>query len=920
MTPPATPPPPRRPALTTPLAAAGLLAFALLLLGPGLLPGRTLLPLDILGLFEPWRGELPNPANPEVGDSVLQFGQREIKARALAGGAVPLWNASIMGGHPLAGDTHSAPFNPIELALLAALPSQRAYSLQVLLNLWLAGLFMALWMRQLGLGWFPALAAALTFMLAGHHQVLQSFIPFLGTPLWLPAAAAAWEHAARTGARRSWALGGLAAGMAILNGQVQFAVYGAVLLLAYALARLAGFDAGGRRRGVRAGIAIGGIGLAVGAIHLLPVAEMARDGIRTPLTLEALRATAVPLSQLVTAVAPRFLGDPLAGDYRGAQNFTELALYIGLVPLLVVLAAPWLRRDRGHPDLGHPDRSHQDPNRLNRDILLFALLAVVVTLLALGSPLAWPLAVIPGMQLFGLMRWLAVWPLVAAPLVALGLAAAPRSPRRFARLVLGLAAGLGGLLCIAAWRDPEGAATVAPALGWLILSAGALILWSRSPARPVRQALVLAVLAADLVAFGWGFTPPARLPAEGGFPRVPPLDRLAAERAAEVFRVAVFQEDRIALGPGVAPSVGLDEIGGYTSTPRASYRAFLERLSRPTGNGFLEQNANMLTTGQASPLLLALLNVRYVLSATPLGAYDLPIDPEDDCIETQVLAPGQSVGALLAPWADGLNRLDIAVPNGGSVAVHLVAAPGAPEHLVYGELAAGEGPVRTLYFEPIAGSSGRTFYAYVDLPAGASGPPPEVCVQNGVLTVGSGAAEPAYPLAYETGGLYVYRAPEPPGRAWIVPAARAVPDLAAALDAVAAAGFDPRAEVVIESGQEGAAEQAGSAGQPAPGSIRVTVTDAGPNARRIALDPPAGGWLVVSEGFAPGWHATVDGQSAPVLRADGGIQAIPLPPGSGEVELVYRPWTVVVGAAVALAGLLIALGLAVWRTGMGEGA
>lgn len=918
--PPPTPPPPR-PTLTTPLAAAGLLALAVLILGPGLLPGRTLLPLGILGLFEPWRGETPNPANAEVGDAVLQFGQREVKAQALAGGTLPLWNASIMGGHPLAGDTHSSPFNPIELALIAVFPSQRAYSLQMLLNLWLAGLFMALWMRQLGLGWFPALAAALTFMLAGHHQVLQSFLPFLGTPLWLPAAAAAWEHAARRGDRRSVALGGLAAGMAILAGQIQFALYGAALLLTYALLRLAGFDADRRRRGVRAGIVIGGIGLAVGALHLLPVAELARDGIRTPFDLAALMQTAVPLSQLVTAVAPGFLGDPRHGDYRGAQSFTEMALYLGLIPLLVVLAAPWLRRDRAiqsHADLGR-DPIHRD--RQDRDIALFALLALVVALIALGSPLAWPLAFVPGVQLFGLMRWLAMWPLVAAPLVALGLSAAPQSPQRFARLVLGLAAGLGGLLCLAAWWDPEGAAAVAPALGWLILAAGVLIFWSRNSSRPTRQALVLAVLAADLVVFGWGFTPPARLTADGGFPRVPPLDRLAEERAAEAFRVAVFQEDRIALGPGVAPSVGLDEIGGYTSTPRASYRAFLQRLSRPTGNGFLEQNANMLTTGQAGPLLLALLDVRYALSATPLAAYDLPIDPEGGCIERQVLAPGEAVGARLAPWADGLNRLDVAVPSGGPLAVHLVAEPGATEHLAYGELAAGGGPVRTLYFEPIAHSSRRSFYAYVDLPAGATGPSPEVCVLGGELTLGAGAAEPAYPLAYEAGGLYVYRAPEPPGRAWVVPRARELPDQAAALDAVAAAGFDPRAEVVIELGQAESTELADSdedqraTGQTAPGNTRVTVTDAGPNARRIALDPPAGGWLVVSEAFAPGWHAVVDGRSAPVLRADGGVQAVPLAPGSREVELVYRPWTVMVGAIVALAGLLFALGLAVWPAG-----
>ena len=76
---------------------------------PGLLPGRTPLPLDVLGLFEPWRIEWPTAANPTVGDAVLQFSSRVYMAQTLKGGHFPLWSPSIMAGHPQVGDTHSSP-------------------------------------------------------------------------------------------------------------------------------------------------------------------------------------------------------------------------------------------------------------------------------------------------------------------------------------------------------------------------------------------------------------------------------------------------------------------------------------------------------------------------------------------------------------------------------------------------------------------------------------------------------------------------------------------------------------------------------------------------------------------------------------------------------------------------------------------
>jgi len=50
----------------------------------------------------------------------------------------------------------------------------------------------------------------------------------------------------------------------------------------------------------------------------------------------------------------------------------------------------------------------------------------------------------------------------------------------------------------------------------------------------------------------------------------------------------------------------------------------------------------------------------------------------------------------------------------------------------------------------------------------------------------------------------------------------------------------------------------------------------------------------------------VDGRPSPVLRADGLFRAVQVPAGRHDVDLIYRPAGVVEGAALSLAGVLIA--------------
>jgi hypothetical protein len=67
---------------------------------------------------------------------------------------------------------------------------------------------------------------------------------------------------------------------------------------------------------------------------------------------------------------------------------------------------------------------------------------------------------------------------------------------------------------------------------------------------------------------------------------------------------------------------------------------------------------------------------------------------------------------------------------------------------------------------------------------------------------------------------------------------------------------------------------------------------------------------VLSDRWYPGWKARVNGADVPVLRANGVFMAVPVPTGLSDVEFHFTPGSVVLGAAVSLAGLLALF--AVW--------
>ena len=115
--------------------------------------------------------------------------------------------------------------------------------------------------------------------------------------------------------------------------------------------------------------------------------------------------------------------------------------------------------------------------------------------------------------------------------------------------------------------------------------------------------------------------------------------------------------------------------------------------------------------------------------------------------------------------------------------------------------------------------------------------------------------------------------------------------------------LSPRREVLVPQDVLPAGDR--QAFQPA------TVQEYTPNRIVIDAELQHPGYLVLTDIFAPGWSATVDGKRSLVIPANVAFRAVPLSAGTHRVEWSYSPPGFKIGAALSLMSLLILLGMVV---------
>lgn len=385
----------------TGLCLAALAGTVAVLLWPVLRGSAVLVAADFLKAWPPWAEGLKDGTpvhNLDLSDSILYYlPVRQYAASSLQAGRLPLWNPYLFSGTPFLGNGESGLFSPLNALFLIFRPP-RAFGYSAALQLFLAGAFMFLLLRRMGVGRAGATFGGLVLMLNGFFIVWLEMLNLVGVALWIPLAVLAadlWiEHRSRAAA----ALFVLVMSLQFLAGFLQVSFYLIAATMAYPIFRT--------RRRWAALLELGGMTfLAAGlsAVQLLPHVELIRRSHRVatapswaPINLDHLR-------HLVTLVSPDYFGSPRDGTYTGALNYTELCGYVGVAPLALGLIALLRRRRPG--------------------AAYFAALGLGALLVYLETPLNTALwYVVPGYRLgIGSTRIVCLFTFAASGLAAMGL-------------------------------------------------------------------------------------------------------------------------------------------------------------------------------------------------------------------------------------------------------------------------------------------------------------------------------------------------------------------------------------------------------------------------------------------------------------------------------------------------------------------
>lgn len=179
--------------------------------------------------------------------------------------------------------------------------------------------------------------------------------------------------------------------------------------------------------------------------------------------------------------------------------------------------------------------------------------------------------------------------------------------------------------------------------------------------------------------------------------------------------------------------------------------------------------------------------------------------------------------------------------------------------------------------------------AQIVMPTARAGQPRAV---QFLTAAGLGRNEAAGPLA-------VVRNPNAVARAFLVYRTAPAPSDQPLLERLADPAFDPLTLAYVE-GDPGFTPAADA---PARG-VAARFLEDGEDVVELEATAVAPALLVLSDTYAAGWRATVDGVAAPIVPTDYLFRGVPVPAGTHRVRFVYRPWTIPAGQAISLGSLL----------------
>jgi hypothetical protein len=317
----------------------------------------------LVNFFSPWNAypgfasPVKNNAMPDIITQIYPW--KTLTIDVFKNLQIPLWNPYSFSGTPQLANYQSAVLSPFNL-LFFILPFIDAWSLLVLLQPLLAGIFMYLYLKTLKISKEGALIGSLGFMFCGFITTWMAYATLAYAILFLPLALLAIEKFYQTQKNRFLILLSFCLPLSFFSGHFQVSIYFLLFVSAYILFK---FLQTKSLLNTLYLMLYAFLGILLSLPQLLPSVEAYTQSLRSGMFE---KGEVIPWGYLSTFLVPDFLGNPVTrNDWFG--HYAEWNAYVGVIPLMLGFYAIFRVR--------------------KKEILFFGLMALLAILFSFQTPL-----------------------------------------------------------------------------------------------------------------------------------------------------------------------------------------------------------------------------------------------------------------------------------------------------------------------------------------------------------------------------------------------------------------------------------------------------------------------------------------------------------------------------------------------------
>lgn len=273
----------------------------------------------------------------------LLYPAKEFTMEIFKKGEFPLWNPYNFSGNPHLASLQAGSFYPLNI-IFFILPFIFAWSMYIIIQPILAGIFTFLLLRELRLSIKSAFFGGITFAFSSYFVVWMEYGNIGHSILWLPLLM--WlclKNLQKTSFAYSFVII-LALTFSILAGYIQTTFYLFVFLFAFVVFNIVIQDRKYLLNKLIVFIPIFVLPILLSAIQLLPMIELFSNSARSSYTTSSFLKLLIPQFHLTTLFAPDFFGNPATRNYWISGTYIERVSYIGVLPLFFAVYGLFQKR------------------------------------------------------------------------------------------------------------------------------------------------------------------------------------------------------------------------------------------------------------------------------------------------------------------------------------------------------------------------------------------------------------------------------------------------------------------------------------------------------------------------------------------------------------------------------------------------